>query len=182
MIYQTCRHKSHRCIFFCGHKRINRLDSVVAVSLCIEGKLIQASKEHPRGLSDVACALRSIRLALQMDLPPGVDLHRCVIYTNNKAVVDALNQQVRIWARRGWKTASGSPVVHAEDYRWIASRIDELDAALVFARRHEAWPEYRDLLGAAPDFESDIRAIARSAGGAAPEFAERLLTARSVET
>ena len=154
MIYQTCRHGNRHSVAFCFHRRITRLSSVAIASICHAGVRAWLREFEIRGLDDHACALRAIR-AVVVDAAAGATgeappLERCLIYTSSRAVADGFNEQLPNWVRRNWKTASGTPVVHADDYRLIHERLRALGASVVFAKHHETWPEYQDLLSRVP--------------------------------
>ena len=111
-----------------------------------------------------------LRAALEAldGLPPGAGVE---VISDSRYVVDALTKWIHGWRKKGWKTASGTPVLNRDLIEALDARSRELSVKYAWVRGHD---------GHAVNEIVDGLAQGAARGGGSPERPAVLAALRSM--
>ncbi len=131
--------------------------------------------DGPAGVTNNRMELRSVLDALH-GIPGGAAVE---VTSDSRYVIDALTRWIGGWRRKGWRTATGGPVMNRDLIESIAAREEEVRVRWAWVRGHVGHPvnEICDALASAAaraqsgPAASDVVAALRAQGalGAADE-------------
>jgi ribonuclease HI len=88
------------------------------------------------GVTNNRMELRSVLEALE-GLPDGEEVE---VHSDSRYVVDALSRWIHGWRRKGWRTASGEPVMNRDLIEALAARQESLRVRWSWVRGHAGHP------------------------------------------
>ncbi len=92
--------------------------------------------DGPSGVTNNRMELRSVLDALE-GLPEGATVQ---VTSDSRYVIDALTRWIGGWRRKGWRTASGGPVLNRDLIEAVSARADALRVRWAWVRGHVGHP------------------------------------------
>ena len=89
--------------------------------------------DGPHAVTNNRMELRAVLEALSV-LPEGETVEVC---SDSRYVIDALSRWIHGWRRKGWKTATGGPVLNRELIEALDARARELSVRYAWVRGHD---------------------------------------------
>jgi ribonuclease HI len=89
--------------------------------------------DGPHAITNNRMELRAVLEALE-GLPAGAAVQ---VVSDSRYVVDALTKWIHGWRKKGWKTASGTPVLNRDLIEALDGRARELNVAYGWVRGHD---------------------------------------------
>jgi len=89
--------------------------------------------DGPHPVTNNRMELRAVLEALD-GLPPGAQVE---VISDSRYVVDALSKWIKGWRRKGWRTASGGPVLNRDLVEAIDARASTLQVRYAWVRGHD---------------------------------------------
>lgn len=128
--------------------------------------------DGPHAVTNNRMELRAALEALD-GLPDG---EAALVVSDSRYVVDALTKWIHGWRRKGWKTASGGPVLNRDLIEALDARVRALAVEFAWVRGHDGHPvnEICDALaqsaarGAEGPAEAEVIAALRAEGVLSP--------------
>ncbi len=90
-------------------------------------------EDGPHAITNNRMELRAVLEALE-GLPAGETVE---VLSDSRYVVDALSKWIHGWRRKGWKTATGGPVLNRELIEALDARAQELQVRYAWVRGHD---------------------------------------------
>jgi ribonuclease HI len=93
-------------------------------------------EDGPAGVTNNRMELRAVLDALH-GLPAGETVE---VVSDSRYVVDALSKWIHGWRRKGWRTATGGPVLNRDLIEAVDARASELTVRYRWVRGHDGHP------------------------------------------